>query len=87
MDYDAVIASVRQEVQRGLSVEGAIVALRDAGLTIVQSMKALTQLFGMSLGAAKAVTAGHPVWAGVTKAAEPLHDDLEAFAKKDGDKR
>jgi hypothetical protein len=86
MDYDAVIASIRQDVQRGLSVEGAVVALRDAGLTIVQSMKALTQLFGMSLGAAKAATAGHSVWADVTKAAEPLHDELEAFAK-DADKR
>ncbi len=80
MIYDTVIASVRQDVQRGLSVDDTIVALRASGLSIVQSMKALMELHGMSLEDAKAEI--HPVWAGVVKAAEPLHDDLEAYAKK-----
>jgi hypothetical protein len=87
MSYDEVVASVRKEVQKGLSVEGAVVVLRNAGLTITQSMKALTEVFGMSLADAKNATAGHAVWAEVTKAAEPLHDQLEGLAKEDGDKR
>lgn len=87
MNYNEAVASVRKEAQRGLSAEGAVVLLKDAGLTITQSMKALIEIFGMSLGEAKGVTAGHPVWADVMEAAQPLHDDLEVVAEKDGDKR
>lgn len=85
MAYDDVVASVRKQVQSGLSVEGAVVAFRSAGLTLTQSMKALMEVFGISLGEAKAVAASHPVWAEVAKAAEPLHDGLETVARK-GDK-
>lgn len=82
VSYDEVIATVRGEVQRGLTVQGAVVALKDAGLTLTQSIKALTELFGLSLGDAKAVTAGHPVWADVVRAAEPLHAQLEEMASR-----
>ncbi|MFP2895964.1 hypothetical protein [Corallococcus sp. 4LFB] len=82
MNYDTVIASLRQDVQRGLSVEDTVVALHASGLTLIQSIKALVELFGMSLGDAKARAASHPVWTNVAKAAEPLHDELEAYAEK-----
>lgn len=59
MNYDAVIESLRPDVERGLS--------RDDGL---------------SLGDAKFIAAGHPVWRSIVKAAEPLHDELEAYAEK-----
>jgi ribosomal protein L7/L12 len=86
VDYEEVVALVRKEVGSGLSVEGAIVRLNNAGLTITQSIKALAQLFGMSLAEAKSVTATHPVWVEITKAAEPLHDELERAMKKDKSK-
>lgn len=86
MSYDEVVALIRKEVQKGLSVEGAVVALKNAGLTIAQSMKALIEIFGMSLADAKNAIAGHAVWAEAMKAVEPLHDQLEGLAKKDGDK-
>ncbi|QAT81657.1 hypothetical protein EJ065_0042 [Corallococcus coralloides] len=82
MDYDAAIASLRPDVQRGLSKEDAVVALHDAGLTIIECIKGLMQLYGLSLGDAKFIAAGHPVWRDIVKAAEPLHDDLEAYAEK-----
>ncbi|NBD12870.1 hypothetical protein [Corallococcus silvisoli] len=82
MNYDAVIASVREDVRQGLSVEKAVVALHDAGLTIVQSIKALIELYGMPLNDAKSAAASHPVWGRVVKAAEPLHDELEAYADR-----
>lgn len=86
MNYDEVVASLRKEASRGLSVEAAVVILRKAGLTITQSMKVLTEVFGISLGEAKGATAGHAVWADVAKAAKPLHEELEAIVLKDGDK-
>ncbi|MBN8470715.1 hypothetical protein JYJ95_29775 [Corallococcus exiguus] len=82
MDYDTVIDSLRPAVQRGLSREDAVVALHDAGLTIIYGIKGISQLYGLSIGDAKSVVAGHPVWRGIVKAAEPLHQELEDYAEK-----
>ncbi len=87
MGYEEAVTSVQKEVQRGLSVEGAVVILKNAGLTITQSMRALVEIFGMSLGDAKTAVAGHAVWTEVSNAAEPLHDQLEGLAKENGEKR
>ncbi|RKH62800.1 hypothetical protein [Corallococcus aberystwythensis] len=82
MNYDAVIDSLRPEVERGLSREEAVVALHAAGLPIIYSIKGISQLYGLSISDAKFTVAGHPVWRSVAKAAEPLHDELEAYAEK-----
>ncbi|MHA7627168.1 hypothetical protein [Corallococcus sp. M7] len=82
MKYDAVIDSIRPDVQRGLSREDAVVALHAAGLSIVYSIKGISQLYGLSISDAKSTVAGHPVWRGIVKATEPLHQDLEDYAEK-----
>ncbi|MGE6763699.1 hypothetical protein ACQKGO_37155 [Corallococcus interemptor] len=82
MNYDAVIDSLRPNVLRGVSKEDVVVALHAAGLTIIECIKGLMQLYGLSLGDAKSIAASHPVWRGIVKAAEPLHDELEAYAEK-----
>jgi hypothetical protein len=82
MNYDAVIESLRPDVQRGLSREEAVVALHAAGLSIVSSIKGISQLYGLSIHDAKFTVAGHPVWRSFAKAAEPLHDELEVYAEK-----
>ena len=82
MNYEAVIDSLRPEVQRGLSREDAVVALHTAGLTIIQSIKGLSQLYGLSISDAKSVVGSHPLWAQMAKAAEPLHQELEDSAEK-----
>ena len=81
MTYAEIVAAVRKQVQAGLSLEDTVKTLRESGLSITESMKALMELFGMSLGEAKRVTAEHPAWADVFKAVEPLHDELEAIMK------
>ncbi|MBN9681373.1 MULTISPECIES: hypothetical protein [unclassified Corallococcus] len=82
MNYDAVIASLRPDVQRGLSVEDTVVALHDAGLSLAKSIMGLAQLHGLPFGDAKLIAAGHPIWRGIVKAAEPLHQELEDYAEK-----
>ncbi|QAT81663.1 hypothetical protein EJ065_0048 [Corallococcus coralloides] len=82
MNYDAVIDSLRPEVERGLSREDAVVALHAAGLTIIECIKGLMRLYGLSLGDAKFIAAGHPVWRSIVNEAEPLHQELEDYAEK-----
>ncbi|WP_052519327.1 hypothetical protein [Archangium violaceum] len=74
------MATLRERARAGLSLDESIVFLHDAGLPIVHSIKAIHEVFGLPLGEAKHVTAGHPVWAPMAKANRRLHDDLEMYA-------
>ncbi|PTL79148.1 hypothetical protein [Vitiosangium sp. GDMCC 1.1324] len=79
-EYALVVNALRARVQAGLSMDESIVVLQEQGVPIVPSMKAVMDLFGVSLDEAKQRVAGHPVWAGMSKASEPLHDALELLA-------
>jgi hypothetical protein len=80
MHYATTVAALRERAQAGLSLDESIVFLHEAGLPIVHSIRAIHEVFGLPLGEAKRVTAGHPVWAPIAEAARPLHDDLEMYA-------
>lgn len=79
-EYAPVVDALRARVQAGLSVDEVIVVLQEQGVPIVPSMKVVIDLFGVSLDEAKQRVAGHPAWAGMRKASEPLHDALELLA-------
>ncbi|WP_083682439.1 hypothetical protein [Archangium sp. Cb G35] len=91
MNYATTVAALRERARAGLSLDESIVFLHDAGLPIVHSIKAIHEVFGLPLGEAKHVTAGHPVWAPMAKATQRLHDDLEMYAdfiqQTEGNKR
>ncbi|WPB72897.1 hypothetical protein KYC5002_28020 [Archangium violaceum] len=91
MNYATTVAALRERARAGLSLDESIVFLHDAGLPIVHSIKAIHEVFGLPLGEAKHVTAGHPVWAPLAKANQRLHDDLEMYAdfiqQTEGNKR
>ena len=66
---------------RGLQRDGGsrdeiLAAMKDRGRTVIQAIKASMQLFGVGLGAAKAIVASHPSWCQTARASEPLHDAL-----------
>ena len=64
-----------------LSQDVVLSSLRQHGASMVQANKAMTLLFGMSLGTAKNVAAGHPAWQSARDAAEPLHEALAQYAR------
>ena len=65
------------------SIDHAIRVLHEQGFTITETMKVLISEYGMSLREAKQLVSTHPVWKAVTKAAEPLHDDLIKIWKEE----
>jgi hypothetical protein len=91
MDYATIVAALRERARAGLSLDESIVFLHDEGLPIVHSIRAIHEVFGLPLGEAKHVAAGHPVWASVANAAKRLHDDLEMYTdfiqQAEGDRR
>lgn len=76
MSIEEIKAKCQKEIKGGKSHDEIIELLHDSGLTITESMKVVMELFKISLGEAKIVVAGHPVWSNVVEAAKPLHNDL-----------
>ena len=77
MSYEGAVEEVRARVLDGLSRDEAIVLLKDKGLTITESIKAVMAIFGDSLRESKSVVARHSAWEEMANAAKPLHDELE----------
>ncbi len=73
-----IIGQIREDSSAGVPMEKSIRKLYDMGLTITQSIKVIRTGFGISLREAKDHVSNHPVWAAVTLAAGPLHEDLDA---------
>jgi len=55
-------------------MQGFLRALRDRGARQVESIKAVCELGGVSLGEAKKIVHFSPVWEDVREASEALHD-------------
>jgi hypothetical protein len=58
------------------AVRARVGVLHQQGLSIVESIKAISLEFRLPLGEAKKAVARHEVWSAVVKASEPLHDEL-----------
>ncbi|HZR44574.1 MAG TPA: hypothetical protein VFB12_30965 [Ktedonobacteraceae bacterium] len=67
----------QSRVREGEMIEDVIVALHAEGLTILDSIKMVRELYQLSLGEAKQVVSAHPVWKEVVQASEPLHELVE----------
>lgn len=62
-----------------------IAAEHIAGATIMETIKAVMNKYGMPLGEAKTLVSNHPAWAPVVDAARPLHHDLDRLREGDSD--
>lgn len=59
-----------------MNQEDFISAKHAAGATIMETIKAVMNEYGVSLGLAKTLVSNHPVWMTVVDAAKPLHRDI-----------
>lgn len=78
---EKLLEESRDRVARGMSQDEIIAFHHDAGLSIVESMWIVSQVYALPLSQAKDLVAAHPVWKKIVDAAEPLHDELEKLAK------
>jgi hypothetical protein len=76
MSLDKIKKRCQKEVRNGKNKEEIIEFLHISGLTITESMKIIKDIYKISLGEAKAMVAGHPIWNNVVDAAKPLQNDL-----------
>jgi ribosomal protein L7/L12 len=72
-----IVDRCKELTNQGLNRDDLIAYLHQEGATIMESLKVLMQVFGLSLGDAKQVVSAHPVWKDTVAAAAPLHEELE----------
>lgn len=85
-DLESVMEECRKRVGHGASRGDLILYLRDEGITIVESMKVLKEIYKLSLGEAKELVTAHPAWTDEVRSADILHEELEkALQKQDLD--
>jgi hypothetical protein len=51
--------------------------LHGFGLTIVGTIKAVMETYGLDLASAKSIVSSAPAWRGIVEASEPLHAEAE----------
>lgn len=68
-------------VVEGRSPEEVISKLYSTGASMIDSIKIVRTAFGISLGLAKEMVAGHPVWLEVVEKHLPLYDEFLGVAE------
>ena len=66
---------------KGIPLNDMIFMLKQEGLSIIDSIKVVRDVYGLSLGQSKIVVTSHPCWVEFVQASEPLHDELEKLAE------
>lgn len=80
---EKLLTDTRDKVALGMSKEEIVAFHHDAGLSIVESMGIVGQVYALPLSEAKDLVAAHPVWKKIVDAAEPLHNELEKLANNE----
>jgi len=79
------IDEFRKRMNEGMSQSEVIYSIQHSGLSIIEAIKLVRELFGISLGAAKDQVASHPAYSEFAKASDPLHEELIRFFQKSGE--
>src|SRR3954467_9430568 len=89
--HEQLLRSARQMQLRGRSVEEILVSLRDEGASAMESIKAMRELLGISLGAAKDLVHHSHAWSELQGLHEAVHDkaveaveDTAELAEREG---
>ena len=80
---NAIVEEATAVKAQGERTETVLRFLRDRGLTITESIKAVMTIYGVSLAYAKRLVSESPTWRMVVAAAQPLHDDLSKISQND----
>lgn len=65
-----------EALKLGKSKAELIGEMKDRGLSIIEAIKAVREVFGVGLGEAKQLVANHPAYVEIARAADPLHEEL-----------
>jgi ribosomal protein L7/L12 len=82
-DYDSMLARFAEEPS--LTADLVLTRLRERNASMVEAIKALVQLFGLSLGESKKLASHHDAWRAVHAANLPLHEEAKLVASDRSD--
>lgn len=82
--YEELEGTAKRLIDQGMSDQELVSRLHDLGASILDSMKIIRSVRRISLGVAKEIVTGHPVWQQDVSAAEALHDEAEEAVKQAG---
>jgi ribosomal protein L7/L12 len=82
--FSTLLSECENLKAQGLSQSDLITRLRGSGATIVDTIKVLKELYGLSLGTAKETVSTHPVWRDLVEAHALLQDEIERILSEQG---
>lgn len=82
-DFINIVKKCRESIKHGMSSEDIILYLHQKGATITESMKVIRELYGLSLGEAKALVTAHPIWTDTVRGADVLHQEIGNALQKE----
>jgi ribosomal protein L7/L12 len=77
--HQQLVAEARQKVVQGISANEIISCLHQQGISIIDAMKVIREVYEISLGESKRLVTSNSAWGSIVKAAKPLHEELERF--------
>ncbi|HEY1066724.1 MAG TPA: hypothetical protein VGE52_11465 [Pirellulales bacterium] len=70
---------MRSELASGVSRSEVVALMKRRGFLLVDAIRTLRELFGVSLGDAKEIVAAHPAYRQAAKEVDPLHEEIIRF--------
>ena len=71
-----ILNDLRAKIESGMSESDAIAEMHRADLPILEAIKAVRELFQVSLGTAKQSVGNHPAYSPIAMASDPLHEQF-----------
>jgi hypothetical protein len=77
MSPDELLASYRAKIESGATSNEIVQMLHDEGVSLVHSVKCLTDLYSIRMAEAKQIVADHPCWKTTHEGHSHFHDALK----------
>lgn len=77
--HQQLVAEARHKVAQGIPVSDIISYLHQQSISIIDAIKVIREVYGISLGESKRLVTSNSAWGSVVEAAKPLHEKLEKF--------
>jgi ribosomal protein L7/L12 len=78
-NHRKLVADAQGKVFQGVSADEVIKYLHHQGISIIDAIKVIREVYGISLGESKRLVTSNSAWGEVVEAARSLHDDLENY--------
>ena len=78
--------NLRIRISEGMSQQDAISVMKHHGVSTIEAIKAVREIYSIGLGPAKQLVTSHDAYSDAVMTAEPFHDAiLEAFRERADD--